>query len=71
MPVLNNTFVQYKPNYLYFGFNEIQHSYTLFTEAEVNRCIGGSVAMCPADKAIYTTKVVTCESSLFFHTFFL
>jgi hypothetical protein len=23
MPVLNNTFVQYKPNYLYFGFNEI------------------------------------------------
>jgi hypothetical protein len=30
MPVLNNTFVQYKPNYLYFGFNEIQHSYALF-----------------------------------------
>lgn len=68
MPVLNNTFVQYKPNYLYFGFNEIQHSHALFTEAEINRCVGGSVAMCPADKAIYTTKVVTCESSLFFQT---
>jgi hypothetical protein len=75
MPVLNNTFVQYKPNYLYVGFNEIQHSYALFTEAEINRCVGGSVAMCPADKAIYTTKVVTCgsishssESSSFFQT---
>jgi hypothetical protein len=66
MPVLNNTFVLYKPNYLYFGFNEFQHSYALFTEAEINCCIGGSVAVCPADKAVYTTKVVTCESSLFF-----
>jgi hypothetical protein len=37
MPVLNNTFVQYKPNHLYFGFKKIQHSYALFTEAEINR----------------------------------
>jgi hypothetical protein len=68
MPVLNNTFFQYNSNFLYFGFNEIQHSNALITEAEINRCIGSSVAMCPADREIYTTKVVTCGSRLIFQT---
>jgi hypothetical protein len=68
MPVSNNTFVQDKPKVSYFAFNEIQHSYALSTQAEVDRCDGGSVAMCPADTAVYTTKVITCDSSLYFQT---
>jgi hypothetical protein len=67
-PVLNKTSVPYKPKFMYFAFNEIQHRYALLTEAEVDRCIGGRVAMCPADTAVYSTKVITCESSLYFQT---
>jgi hypothetical protein len=67
-PVSNNTSVQYRPNYGYFAFDEIQHRYALLTHAEVDHCIARNVAICPADTAIYSTRVVTCEPSLYFQT---
>jgi hypothetical protein len=66
--ISNTTSVQYKPNFGYFAFSEIQDRYALLTQAEVDHCIGGNVAICPADTAIYSTRVVTCESSLYFKT---
>jgi hypothetical protein len=67
-PVSNTTSVQYRPNFRYFACNEIQHRYALLTQAEVDHCTGGNVAICPANTAIYSTRVVTCQSSLYFQT---
>ena len=64
--VANGTFIQYLPEFLYIGINDIQHNYVLYTEAELNHCTKGIITVCPADKAIYSTCVVTCASSLFF-----
>jgi hypothetical protein len=66
--ISNTTSVHYKPSFRYFAFSEIQHRYALLIQAEVDHCIGGNVAICPADTAINFTRVVTCESSLYFQT---
>jgi hypothetical protein len=40
----------------------------LLTEADFRRCSTGSVAICPADMAIYNGRTLTCELSLFLQT---
>ena len=66
--VANGTFIQYLPEFLYFGINDIQHNYVLYTEAELNHCTKGIITVCPVDKAMFSTRVVTCASSLFFQS---
>jgi hypothetical protein len=64
--ILNGMFVQYIPEFSYFGIDHIQRSYILFTEVEFSCWTQNSIAMCPADTAVHITQVITCASSLFF-----
>ena len=63
--VSNGTFVQYIPEFSYFGVDHIQRSYILFTEVEISRCTQNSITICPADTAVYSTQVITCAFSLY------
>ena len=66
--ISNRTFVQYVPDFLYFGIDYIQRNYILFTEADLSQCSKGSITVCSADKAIYNTQIGMCESSPLFQT---
>jgi hypothetical protein len=58
--------VQYLPEFLCFVIVDIQHKYVVFTEAQLNYCTKNMITVCLADKAVYSTRIVTCASSLFF-----
>jgi len=38
------------------------------TAADVQKCSTGSIAICPADRALYDIRSITCESKLYFQT---
>ena len=38
------------------------------TAADLQKCNAGSVTICPADRALYDTRSMTCESRLYFQT---
>jgi len=61
-----NNFVKYAVEFPYFGIDSSRRDYILFTEAQWRRCTTTSIALCPADVAIYSQQIVSCESSLFF-----
>ena len=64
----NDTFVQYIPEFSFFGIDTVQHNYILFTEVELSHCTQSSITVCPANTAIYSTQLKTCELSLFLQT---
>lgn len=66
----DDKFVQYILDFTYFGLDNIQRNYILFTKADLSHCTKGSITVCSADKEIYSTQIVTSESSLFFQTTF-
>jgi len=57
-----------KLEYEYFGLSRSQRDYILMTVADVQKCNAGSITICPADRALYDTRSVTCESKLYFQT---
>ena len=59
-----NNFARFE--FPYFGIDDSQRDYILFTETRRSRCTINSITLCPADVPIYSQQVVTCESSLFF-----
>ena len=38
------------------------------TAADVQKCDAGSITICPADRALYDIRSITCESKLYFQT---
>ena len=64
----NDTFVQYLPEFPYFGIDNIQHNYILLTRAELSFCNMNSISVCPAHIPIFNNRLIGCESSLFFQT---
>ena len=66
--ISDDKFAQYSLDFLYFSLDNIQRKYILFTEADLSHCTTSSITVCPANKAIYSTHIVMCESSLFFQT---
>ena len=62
----SQTFVQLATNFPYFLIDDSKQRYLLFTQADVERCTGKSIAICPVDTQIYSTTVLTCKLSLFF-----
>jgi len=66
IPVLNDTFALYQLEYDYFGLSHSQIDYILMTAADVQKCNAGSITICPADRALYDTRSITCESKLYF-----
>jgi len=66
--ILNDTFVLYLPELPYFGIDNIQRNYILFTQAELSYCSINSISTCPAHIPIFNNRLISCESSLFFQT---
>jgi len=66
--VLNDTFALYQLEYNYFGLSHSQRDYILMTAADVQKCNTGSITICPADRALYDIRSITCESKLYFQT---
>jgi len=66
--ISNDTFVQYLPEFPYFGIDNIQHNYILFTRAELSYSNMSSISICPAHIPIFNNRLISCESSLFFQT---
>jgi hypothetical protein len=64
----NDTFVQYLPEFPYFGIDNIQHNYILFTQEELSYCNINSISICPAHIPIFNNRLISYESSLFFQT---
>ena len=58
--ISNGTFAQYLPEFLYFGTDHVQRSYILFTETVFGYCTQSNIAICPANKAIYSRQVLSC-----------
>jgi len=54
------------PAFPYFGIDNIQHNYFLFTQAELSYCNIHSISVCPAHRPIFNNRLISCESSLFF-----
>ena len=67
-PVLNDPFALYQLEYDYFGLSHSQRDYLLMTAADVQKCNADSITICQADRALYDTRSVTCESRLYFQT---
>jgi hypothetical protein len=61
-----NNFVRYSVEFPYFSIDDSHRNYILFMEAHQRRCTTTSIVLCPADVAIYSQQIVTCEASLFF-----
>jgi len=59
---------RYKLEYEYFGLSRSQRDYILMTPADVQKCNAGRITICPADRALYDTRSVTCECRLYFQT---
>ena len=53
--ISDDKFVQYLLDFTYFGLDKIQCNYILFTEADLSHCSNGSITVCSADKAVYST----------------
>jgi hypothetical protein len=64
--ISNSMFIQNLPDFLYFGIDHIQRNYILLTDVEFSYCTRCSFTICPANKAIYSTQMITCGTSLFF-----
>jgi len=61
-------FVKYSVDYALFALKHRRRSYLLLTEADYSRCDKGSITICPAETAMYSSQSLNCESSLFFQT---
>jgi hypothetical protein len=64
--VFNNNFALYQIKYDYFGLSYSQRDFLLLTTADVQKCHMGSITFCPANRALYDVRSITCESKLFF-----
>lgn len=49
--------VQYLLDFTYFGIDNVQRNYILFTEPDLSHCSKGSITGCSVDKAIYCTQI--------------
>jgi hypothetical protein len=57
--------VEIRLDYGYFAIDHVQRNYILFTDMELRDCMRGSITVCHADRAVYSTQELTCESSLY------
>jgi hypothetical protein len=61
-------FIQYAIDFPYLGLQTGQRAYTLLSKKDYSHCNNGEVTVCPAHTAVYSTRQLTCEFSLFFQT---
>jgi hypothetical protein len=64
--IFNGTFSKYKLDSDCFVLANGRRDYLLMTETEARKYTSGSLAVCPADKALLDVQTLTCESQQFF-----
>jgi len=66
--ISSERFIQYSVDHPYFGLNNNQRDYILFTEAQFNHCTKGSIVMCSANTPVYHNPMITCIGNLYFQS---
>jgi hypothetical protein len=61
-----NKYVQLVAEYPYLLLDDSKQRFLRWTEADLAQCSGKNFAICPADSAVLSSTILTCESSLFF-----
>jgi outer membrane murein-binding lipoprotein Lpp len=64
----NGTYVQFQVQNRYFAINAILQTYFTMTEDELMQCKGSEITICPAGRPISSTKLNSCELSLYLQT---
>jgi hypothetical protein len=64
--VLNKTYASYKLDAEYLAVSILQQTYMLVSDRGLRQCEGETVRVCPADKAVKSTRTDICALSLFF-----
>jgi hypothetical protein len=64
--ILDEQYVQFVLDYQYLVINSLHQNYLLMTEWELTQCKGQDVLVCPVSRAVYSTKLMTYELSLYF-----
>jgi hypothetical protein len=59
-------YIQLTAEYDNLVLDDSNQRFLLWKEADIKKCRGKSIMICPADKPIYGRNVLTCESSLYF-----
>jgi hypothetical protein len=61
-----DNYVQLTAEYDNLVLDDTNQRLLLWKEADLKKCQGKSITICPVDKPIYGSNVLTCESSLYF-----
>ena len=59
-------FVEYHPEYSYFGLSISKNDYILLTADDLRQCNSGSLRVCRLNIPLYDAQTLNCESSLYF-----
>jgi len=63
--ILNTTHVRFGLDTEYFAISTLRQFYISLSEREMRQCEGDNVMVCPANKAVKSTRTETCVLSLF------
>jgi hypothetical protein len=61
-----DSYVQLTTDYEYLVLDDSNQRFLLWNEANLKRCKGKGVTLCPVDIPVFSRNVLTCESSLYF-----
>ena len=61
-----DNYIQLTAEYDNLVLDDSHQCFLLWKEADIKKCRGKDIMICPADKPIYGRNVLTCESSLYF-----
>jgi hypothetical protein len=64
----NGTYIQFQVEKRYFAITAILQTYFTMTEDDVMQCKGSEIIVCPAGRPISSTKLNSCELSLYLQT---
>jgi len=61
-----DNYIQLTADYNNLVLDYSNQHFLLWKEADIKKCRGKGIMVCPADKPIYGRNILTCESSLYF-----
>ena len=63
--ILNTTHVRFDLDTEYFAISTLRQFHISLNEREMRQCEGDNIMVCPANKAVKSTRTETCALSLF------
>jgi hypothetical protein len=63
--IFNTTYAKFVVEEEYFAVNLLQHTYFAMSGAEISKCKGKDILICPANQAVYSMEVKSCILSLY------